>query len=332
MPDTPLSLVADVGGTNTRVALADGPALRPGSVERFPNAEFEGLSAVLQLYLARHGNPDCDAACAAMAGPVEGNTARLTNRDWGIDLDTLAETAQAETVALLNDLQAQGHGVAHVPADRLRPILPGDASYARPDAPKIVIGVGTGFNIAPIYRQGGRTLVTASEAGHAGLPVADPELLSLARFVAAAHGFADVEEALSGRGVENIHAWVAETQGGDKTRRSAAEILQGFEQNRDAQTLKTAEVFTQCLGAVSGDLALIHLPYGGVYFSGGVARAFAPYLNELGFAARFHAKGRFSDLVRRFSVHVIEDDFAALLGCAGHLTELIAEARAQNRP
>jgi glucokinase len=314
------------------VALADGPELRAGSVERFPNREFDSLGTVLRTYLGRHGTPNCDAACAAIAGPVDAGTGRLTNLDWSIDLDGLAEAAQAETVDVLNDLQAQGHGVIHVPGERLRQVLPGAPETERwqapAQAPKIVIGVGTGFNIAPIYPQGDRTLVTASEAGHSSLPVSDADGLSLSRYVAHTHGFADIEEVLSGRGVENIYAWVTGTPPGAPAPLSAAEILQGFEQHRTPETLKAAQVFAAMLGAVAGDLALTHLPYGGIYFSGGVARAFAPYLHELGFQDSFAAKGRFSDLMRRFPVHVIEDDFAALLGCAGHLCERLGAQKA----
>jgi glucokinase len=318
-----LSLVADVGGTNTRVALADGAALRAGSVARFRNADYRGLGAVLSDYLARQGHPDCDGACAAVAGPVEGGEAHLTNLDWRIDASTLAEAAQAENVALLNDLQAQGHGVVHMSREKLREIRAGRPEAAAPFAPQIVIGVGTGFNIAAIYRGADRTLVTASEAGHASLPVHSPEDLSLAQFVGAKHGFADVEEVLSGRGVANIYAWCAAQQGRD-ARPEPAEILRGFEAATDPLAQEAAAVFARYLGIVTGDLALSHLPYGGIFLIGGVARAFAPHLARLGFCEGFLAKGRFSDLMERFSVHVVEDDFAALAGCAGYLSETAA--------
>jgi len=57
---------------------------------------------------------------------------------------------------------------------------------------------------------------------------------------------------------------------------------------------------------------------------GGVARAFAPYLNEYGFAEAFRDKGRFAGFMGNFKVSVIEDDYAALTGSAAHLDSLIA--------
>jgi glucokinase len=77
------------------------------------------------------------------------------------------------------------------------------------------------------------------------------------------------------------------------------------------------------LGAVSGDLALTTLPFGGVWLVGGLARAFAPHLASFGFVEAFRDKGRFSGFLEAFGVGVVEDDNAALTGCASHLTGLL---------
>ena len=67
---------------------------------------------------------------------------------------------------------------------------------------------------------------------------------------------------------------------------------------------------------------MIQLPFGGVYLVGGVARAFAPYLAQFGFAEAFRDKGRFAGFMGNFTVSVIEDDYAALTGSAAHLKSL----------
>ena len=46
-PDT-YSLVADIGGTNTRVALAEGPQLLTETVRRDPHRGFPGLGTVVR--------------------------------------------------------------------------------------------------------------------------------------------------------------------------------------------------------------------------------------------------------------------------------------------
>ena len=62
------SLVADIGGTNTRVALAGGAEVDRSSIRRFPNADHAGLGEVLTRYLADAGSPTVEGACVAVAG------------------------------------------------------------------------------------------------------------------------------------------------------------------------------------------------------------------------------------------------------------------------
>ena len=75
---------------------------------------------MLAAYLATEGNVDCAGACVAVAGPVRDGVATLTNLDWTIDAATLARATRAETVAMLNDLQAQGHALGRIAPANLR--------------------------------------------------------------------------------------------------------------------------------------------------------------------------------------------------------------------
>lgn len=317
-PDT-YSLVADIGGTNTRVALAEGTVLLPETVRRYRNADFPGLETVLRDFIASEGDVDCKGACVAVAGPVRDGVGSLTNLDWTMDHDTLARATRAETVSLLNDLQAQGHALGHIAVENLREII------ATPDhsdqAARIVIGVGTGFNAAPVFAIPTGKLVTPSEAGHANMPIRTDAELRLAQFVETAHGFPGVEDVLSGRGLERIYSWLGH-EADDPAELSAADIVKGFETGADKRAIEAAHVFVRILGTVCGNLALIHLPFGGVFLSGGVARAFAPHLASFGFAEAFRDKGRFAGFMGNFGVTVIEDDYAALAGCASHLDGL----------
>ncbi|WP_298291127.1 glucokinase [uncultured Litoreibacter sp.] len=310
------TLVADIGGTNTRVALAEGTVLLKDTVRKYRNSDYPGLETVLQAFIAGEDGVDCKGACVALAGPVKGGRGSMTNLDWEIDDATLARATRAEKVALLNDLQAQGHAIGHLPSGSVRTLVDGPA--AEPDAAKLVIGVGTGFNIAPVYETPGGRFVPAAEAGHANLPVRAEDELALIRHFETSHGFPAVEDMLSGRGFERVYLWLSETRG-TAVEKSAADIMMGYEDGSDAIARDAAQMFVRMLGTVSGNLSLIQLPFGGIYFAGGVARAFAAHFSDLGFLEAFRDKGRFAGFMQNFAVHVIEDDFAALTGCATYL-------------
>lgn len=68
-PANTLSLVADIGGTNTRVALADGVELLPDTVRRYSNATFPGLESVLRQFVIDEDNVDCKGAWCRRCRP-----------------------------------------------------------------------------------------------------------------------------------------------------------------------------------------------------------------------------------------------------------------------
>jgi glucokinase len=317
-PASPLSLVADIGGTNTRVALAEGRRLLPGTIRRYANADFSGLEPVLRRFIADEAASfgAVRAACVAVAGPVRDGRATMTNLDWTMDLDTLSRATGAGLVDILNDLQAQGHALGHLEAGSIRTILP--FPEAPHDTTRLVIGVGTGFNIAPVHITGRHRLVPAAEAGHVNLPLRSEEDARLSAFITAAQGFASVEDVLSGRGLERVYAWSTHEAGSPRTA-SAAEIVAAAGAGTDAEARRAVAVFSRVLGTVAGNLALTCLPFGGIFLVGGVARAVAPFLTEAGFAAAFADKGRFAGFMAGFGLGVIEDDYAALTGCAAHI-------------
>ena len=317
----PLALVADIGGTNTRVALASGTTLLPESVQRFRNAGYPDLGSVLQAYMAEHNQPDVTAACVAAAGPVQNSVARLTNLDWQIDRPTVVAATGAGTVAILNDLQAQGHALRHLPDNAFKPVVRGTATSH--SETRLVIGVGTGFNSALVCHFESGTLVPPSESGHTDLPRLAGEEAGLAAHLETALGHASVEDILSGRGLERCYAWLAEKEA-DATSLQASEILAAMSAEKSGPAGRAVGLFARVFGRVAGNLALVQLPTGGIYLSGGVARALTPWLRELGFAQAFREKGRFSDFMDQFSVSTIDDDFAALIGSASHLADLTA--------
>lgn len=314
------ALVADIGGTNSRIALARGSSVITETARRYRNAELGGADDLIARYLADTAT-SADAikgVCFAGAGPVRDGVAQLTNLDWRIDRETLSRAASTSHVAVLNDLQAQGHALAVLGAEQTVDIVAPKAAKAaaeNPLAARLVVGLGTGFNVAPVYSTAGGRFVPPSEAGHAALPLTGHEGLKLKAGLERIAGFASIEEALSGRGLSQIH------QALSGTHLSSAELLAAAQAGEESAEA-SLRVITGLLGHVVGDLALTILPFGGIYLTGGVARALAPWLTRFGFAEAMRDKGRFGSYLGQFPVRLVVDDDAALTGCAAHLDEL----------
>ena len=130
---SPLILAADIGGTNTRVALLDGTNLRESSISRYENAKSDSLEQILGDFLSKHPEKP-DAVSLALAGPVSKDHGKLTNLDWSITTKGASDCAGGAMATLLNDLQAQGHALPYLSNEAFKPIQ--DAPKQAVDASK----------------------------------------------------------------------------------------------------------------------------------------------------------------------------------------------------
>ncbi|MCK4587329.1 MAG: glucokinase, partial [Gammaproteobacteria bacterium] len=102
-------LAGDIGGTNTRLLLADiDESGRHILAEKnYLSADYDGLIQVINIFLSDIGiQAPVDAACFAVAGPVENGFVSVTNLPWVISEEQLGEILQTNNVKLINDFVA----------------------------------------------------------------------------------------------------------------------------------------------------------------------------------------------------------------------------------
>lgn len=325
MTAAPTLLLADIGGTNTRVAVSWGRQVDPASVRRYKNADYQAqqkdIADILRDYRSQTG-ARVDGVCVAAAGPVQDGVATLTNLRWTMDTHKLSAATGARHVEILNDLQAQGHALGHIPAENLRTVIDGPK---HDKAPMLVVGLGTGVNAAPVHGSGIHRIVPPSECGHVNMPVRTEEDFRLMRFVEnllrerGETPHCGAEEVLAGRGLGNLFAFAAHAA--DRADRLASADVLAADATGDAAAAHAIQLYTHILAQALADLALIHLPYGGIYLIGGMSRAMAPHFGRFDITKAFRELRRVTLLTTEFSVTVVEDDNAALVGCAAFLTE-----------
>lgn len=302
-------LLADIGGTYARFARL-GPDAIPGPATRLALDGFPDPGALLEAFLAGPAAaPRPHGAVLAVAGPVAGNRATLTNRGpaWIVDGEALARRfGLPRGVQVVNDFAALAWSLPSLSAADLLPL--GGPLAGEPGAPCSVIGPGTGLGVAAFLPP---DRVLATEGGHAALAAADAEsarlVEALRRQLGGRHVSAE-RGALSGQGIEALHA----ARGGDPARR-APEILRDGVAGTDAPSRAAMEAFCALLGAFAGDVALLHGARGGVFIGGGIPPRMAGFLAASAFRQRFEAKGRFRDWLVAVPTWLIRDPEAAAM-------------------
>jgi glucokinase len=177
-----------------------------------------------------------------------------------MDAAKLTGATGASRVAILNDLQAQGHALGFVPAEHLNNVVAGPVNDG---GAMLVVGLGTGVNAAPVQETQFGRVVAPSECGHVNLPIRTDEDFRLMRFIEALLAktgevpHAGVEEVLSGRGLANLHSFAASeagVAGGLTSALVLAELAAGDETSAHA-----ARLYVHVLAETLADLALVQL-------------------------------------------------------------------------
>lgn len=305
-------LVADIGGTNTRVSLTQDTRLLQNTAQRFENKAAGSLEEILSEYLRLQANPSIDGVCVAVAGPVDKDRAELTNISWTIDVRELKKVSGADIASLLNDLQAQGYALPSLESEHLKHLF--GPQLAHKDERMLVCGIGTGFNIAQVVPTTHEAVVPPAEAGHGRVPVRTERERWIVDRIMADQGFASVEHILSGKGLTLLNSYIC-----PDVSRTPQEVIKDAQ--NDPHALEVVDCMIGFAGSIFGDLALTTLPFGGIFMIGGVSRAIAPFINSNNFGAAFCDKGQFSEFNEQFTIRLVIDDFAALKGCANYLAQ-----------
>lgn len=310
-------LLADVGGTNCRFALAHaGGIVRP--LVRFGTREVAGPVEAVGRALAAlpDGMARPTSVGLAIASPLVGDEVAMMNAGWRFSLRATSRALGMEVV-LLNDFVAQAFALDRLDDDMLETVGP---ARVRGEGAKIVIGAGTGLGVGIALPTMDGVRVVPSEAGHATAAAYDADEDAVIAFARARYGHVSYERLVSGPGLEQIYEAWATLRGTTPTRKDAAAI--GADDEPTAQDAR--RTFARLLGTIAADLALTVGATAGVYLTGGVIARLGPRFDAGAFRTRFEQKGRYDAWLARIPTYRIRDESTAFLGVARVLASLDA--------
>jgi glucokinase len=319
-----LTLVADIGGTNARFALADitaGAPLDQSSIRAYPVTAFPSLADAAAHYLQEQG-AQARSGVFAVAGRVDGDEARITNHPWVISRDRTAAQLGFHSLHLVNDFVAQAMAVALLQPQDVAQIggarLPaGSAGQSRTYC---VIGPGTGLGVGALVVRDGRNYPLPTEGGHASFAPASPEQIRILEILSAQFGRVSNERLVCGPGLVNIHRALSEMAGNDPGLLRPEQISERA-QAGDPLAVRAIEVFMEVFGAVAGDTVLVQGAWDGVFLTGGLVPRLLDSLRHSGFRQRFESKGRFTATMSQVPSMAIIHPCPGLLGAAAYAVD-----------
>lgn len=314
-------LVADIGGTKTlfQLTMENDDILFE---KEYVSQQYAHFDLVLAEFLAEKKIKHCmiDRACFAVAGPVFGRYADVTNLPWHLNADELANHFNIEHVHLCNDFEAVAHGISCLTEDEIITLQQGEVDLTMPRA---VIGAGTGLGQALLFPVANGWHVVSTEGGHTDFAPTDNKQILLLEHLIDRFGHVSYERVVSGVGLVTIYHFLrAYEQRSENpalhlammTGDPAAAISRFASDRQDLLAVQALDLFIQIYGAQAGNLALTTLPRGGLYLAGGIATKNIEQFKQGLFINSFVAKGRMQPLMEKIPVHLIIQPKVGLLG------------------
>lgn len=304
-------LVADIGGTHSRFALAgDGVT----AVRVFDNVDYHGLEDVFEAYLQELDLPATPTTAAiAVACPVDGDELTLTNLGWTVSIEALRRRFGFDDLHVINDFAAAALAIPGLGPGDVLAIGGGTPLAGRPVA---LIGPGTGLGVAALVPCAEDWVPVAGEGGHVTLPAATDEEERIIAALRRELGHVSAERLLSGPGLVLLYRSLA---GAADPALTPEAITRLAVRGKDPAAVRAMDHFLAMLGTVAGNLALTLGARGGVYLAGGILPGLAARLQASPFRERFVNKGRYRNYLQSIPTVLITKENPALAGLAAWL-------------
>ncbi|MFT7053881.1 MAG: glucokinase [Psychromonas sp.] len=312
-----LAVVADVGGTNIRLAVCDLTNGKLSELKEFPCAQFLSLDAALKGYFVTLQD-EVKHLCIGIACPVDDDLVSMTNLSWQFSKVALQTQLQLDSLYLINDYTAISLAVPFI--DQQDKIKIGGGEPKK-NGVTAVFGPGTGLGVSHIIKVAEKWISLDGEGGHVSFTPNTREQTEILLLLQQQFGHVSAERILSGQGLVNLYNSLCSLTGKQAVFSEPKQVSQAALEGSCETSRQSLKVFCQVMGGFAGNLGLNLACTGGVYIAGGVVPRFTDFFKASEFRDFFEAKGRFKDYLSGIPTYVITHDNPGLLGASVYLRQ-----------
>ncbi|AEP30216.1 glucokinase [Brumicola nitratireducens] len=312
--------VADVGGTNIRLALVENGSLM--HITKYLCKQFDTITDAI-THFAREANVDnFEYGCIAIACPVNDDLVKMTNHTWAFSKTALKKELNLARLLVINDFSAVAYSLPTLTKEQVIQVGSGVPLEKGNIA---VFGPGTGLGVEHLTWTSGGWQTLDGEGGHVDFAPNDENDLIVWRYIKAKLGRVPAEELLSGRGLVNIYQALARHDGIETVFDDPADITKHALANTDPTCVNAVQLFCRVMGSFAGNLALNLCTTGGVFIGGGIASRLGEFFVNSDFRSKFEDKGNFAGYVKNIPTYLINEPDHGLLGALAYLLQQTKE-------
>ena len=296
-------LVADIGGTHARFAIAKKTHNTPGLLlenqQTYQVAEFKTISSAILDYLNKISAPlRPKHAVLAVASAVTSDHISFTNSAWGFSIPALKNELALDELQVINDFAAVAWALPTLQETDIEAIGSSHAFSQLTPGVYVALGPGTGLGVAALKIEQDHYTVIETEGGHISFAPRSTDEIEMLQFLQEDFERVSYERLLSGSGLLNLYRARSHLMQLPTTLPTPEAVSSAARQNNPAACAAVQD-FCSILGAFAGDAVLMFGAWSGVYLAGGLLPHVMDEKGKLAFRKAFEDKGRFAPLMKQ---------------------------------
>ena len=226
-------IVADIGGTNARLAFQKNINSEICLIENFLCSEFKSLEDIISTYKKKH-NIINEHISIGVAGPCEDDDVLLSNNHIKFNKIQLLKSLNLKSLLVINDFVAQSFVFKNLLLEedeekykilfkklKLKKIKNGTS---KKNSTLLVTGPGTGLGVCNLKKIDNNVIPIPGEGGNAYFSPSNNEQIEILNHLLKYQKYVSVEDLVSGRGIENLFNFYQNKNKGKNFKIKASEI------------------------------------------------------------------------------------------------------------
>ncbi|MBI1326303.1 MAG: glucokinase [Alphaproteobacteria bacterium] len=315
-----LGLLADIGATNCRFALADESGISDET--NLLCADYKSLEEAMRAYLQ---DKKPVLAVFDIAAPVTGDKVVMTNHPWEFSIESIKQQFSLKIFEVMNDFKAVALAIPPM-AEKYKMKIGSNGTPVK-NAPIGILGPGTGLGVASLVSVDGHYHAVPGEGGHVTVPVKTQREFDMVQALHSKYRHVSAERVCSGKGLVNIYnALRVLDMRADLPNLSAEEISTKAMEKSCGLCDESLTMMLGFLGTVAGNLAVTLGAFGGIYIAGGIPMKLGEYFFNSSFRKDFETKGRYEEYLRDIPTYLVTHPNIAFEGLYAEYQRLLTTA------
>ena len=315
-------IVADIGGTNARLAFQENINSEICLIENFLCSEFKSLEDIISAYKKKH-NIINEHISIGVAGPCEDNDVLLSNNHIKFNKIQLLKSLNLKSLLVINDFVAQSFVFKNLLLEedeekykilfkklKLKKIKNGTS---KKNSTLLVTGPGTGLGVCNLKKIDNNVIPIPGEGGNACFSPNNFEQIEILDHLLKSHKYVSFEDLVSGRGIENLFNFYQNKNKGKNSKIKASEIADLADKN-DRNAISAINQMYKILVVSIINNIFLNGSLGGVIICGGISIKLQKFLNQDVFLNEFKKIDQYFDYLNDIPIYLCENESNGLIG------------------